>query len=234
MGAYSTQRSTHDLFKLLVVALCATAFFLSDVHAVDPDPLADFCVADLSPSAPRVNGYACKPRSNVTTDDFVYRGFRQAIATDDQIRQSPTGAVVSLLSAKDWPGLNTQGITHARLDFAIGGVIPLHTHPRAAETLFVVKGTIYTGFIGDDNVLYASTLQVGDVTIFPKALLHFQLNVGNETAITFNTLNSQAPGLLVTALQLFKPNITSAVIEKSFGVDATTVQLLKGTYPGHP
>ncbi|KAG0613957.1 hypothetical protein M758_6G140800 [Ceratodon purpureus] len=236
MGAYrSSQRSTLDLLKLLVVALCAsTAFFLGDVHAADPDPLADFCVADLSPNAPLVNGYACKPRTNVTTDDFVYTGFRQAAASDAQIMQSPTGAVVSLAGPKEWPGLNTQGVTHARLDFAIGGVIPLHTHPRAAETLLVLKGTIYTGFISDDNVLYASTLKQGDVILFPKALLHFQLNVGNETAITFNTLTSQSPGLLLSANQIFEPNITSAVIEKSFGIDAAIVKLLKASYPGHP
>jgi hypothetical protein len=44
----------------------------------------------------------------------------------------------------------------------------LHTHPLATETLLVIKGSIYTGFISDDNVLYPSTLQVGDLTIFPK------------------------------------------------------------------
>jgi quercetin dioxygenase-like cupin family protein len=116
--------------------------------------------------------------------------------------QAPTGAVVSLAGPKVWPGLNTQGVTHARLDFAIGGVVPLHTHPRAAETLLVLKGTTYTGFVSDDNVLYAATLQQGDVMLFPKALLHFQLNVGNETAIAFNTLTSQKPGLLLSSNQV--------------------------------
>jgi quercetin dioxygenase-like cupin family protein len=123
-------------------------------------------------------------------------------ASDAEISQAPTGAVVSLAGPQEWPGLNTQGVTHARLDFAIGGVVPLHTHPRAAETLLVLKGTIYTGFVSDDNVLYAATLQQGDVILFPKALLHFQLNVGNETAITFNTLTSQNPGLLLSANQV--------------------------------
>lgn len=207
---------------------------LNVVHAADPDPLADFCVADLSPNAILVNGFPCIPRSKVTVNDFVYTGFRTAGASDAEISQAPTGAVVSLAGPKVWPGVNTQGVTHARLDFAIGGVIPLHTHPRAAETLLVLKGTIYTGFVSDDNVLYAATLQQGDVILFPKALLHFQLNVGNETAITFNTLTSQHPGLLLVANQIFEPNITSAVIEKSFGIDAATAKLLKASYPGHP
>lgn len=201
------------------------------VEAADPDPLQDFCVADLSPTAPLMNGYACKPRSAATADDFVYRGFRKP---GGDVNQAPTGATAAIATPVEFPGLNTQGLTHGRLDFAIGGVVPLHTHPRASETLFVLKGSIYTGFVSDDNVLYAATLQQGDVILFPRALLHFQLNVGNETAITFNTLNSQNPGLLLTANQIFTPNITSAVIEKSFGVDAATAKLLKASYPGHP
>lgn len=209
----------------------ATVLLVGAVHAADPDPLQDFCVADLSPTAPLVNGFACKPRENATVEDFVYTGFRNA---GGDPKQSPTGAVAVIATPVEYPGLNTQGLTHGRLDFDIGGVVPLHTHPRASETLLVLKGSIYTGFVSDDNKLFATTLQAGDVILFPRASLHFQLNVGNETAITFNTLNSQNPGLLLTANQIFTPNITSAVIEKSFGIDADTVKLLKGSYPGHP
>ena len=131
----------------------------------------------------------------------------------------------------EFPGVNTQGISHLRLDFDIGGVLPVHTHPLALETLVVVKGSIYTGFVSDDNVLYASTLQVGDLTIFPKGTQHFQLNVGNETAITFNTLTSQNPGFFMTANQVFETGIPSAVLEKSFGINATTVKSIKGSVP---
>jgi hypothetical protein len=48
------------------------------VQAADPDPLQDFCVADLSPSAPRVNGLPCKDRANVTSKDFLFTDFRTA------------------------------------------------------------------------------------------------------------------------------------------------------------
>ncbi len=48
------------------------------VRAADPDPLQDFCVADLSPSAPRVNGFPCKDRANVTSKDFLFTDFRTA------------------------------------------------------------------------------------------------------------------------------------------------------------
>jgi quercetin dioxygenase-like cupin family protein len=142
-----------------------------------------------------------------------------------------TGANFNPGLVEEFAALNTQGVSHARLDFDIGGVLPLHTHPLAAETLFVLKGSVYTGFISDDNVLYASTLQVGDLTIFPKGTQHFQLNVGNETATTFNTLTSQNPGFLITANQLFETGIPSAVLEKSFGINAKTVKSIQGSVP---
>ena len=141
-----------------------------------------------------------------------------------------TNANFKLATVDEFPGVNTQGISHLRLDFGIGGVLPVHTHPHAAETLLVLKGSIYTGFVSDD-VLYASTLQVGDLTIFPKGTHHFQLNVGNETAVTFNTLTSQSPGFFMTANQVFETGIPSAVLEKSFGINAKTVKSIKGSIP---
>jgi hypothetical protein len=63
------------MMRMLLVALCAAAF-LGAVNAADPDPLQDFCVADLSANAPLVNGFPCKTRSSVTAEDFVFRGLR--------------------------------------------------------------------------------------------------------------------------------------------------------------
>jgi hypothetical protein len=63
------------MMRMLLVALCAAAF-LGAVNAADPDPLQDFCVADLSANAPLMNGFPCKPRSSVAAEDFVFRGLR--------------------------------------------------------------------------------------------------------------------------------------------------------------
>ena len=40
-------------------------------------------------------------------------------------------------------------------------------------------------------------LYPGDVTVFPRGLLHFELNVGKRTALYISALNSQNPGVLV-------------------------------------
>lgn len=67
--------------------------------------------------------------------------------------------------------------------------------------------------------------------IFPRALLHVQLNVGEGNAITFNSLNSQNPGFLLITNQIFVSNITSAVIERSFGASSGTVNKLTKSIP---
>ncbi len=60
--------------------------------AGDPDMLQDFCVADTSSgSAPLMNGFPCKARSLVTSQDFVFTTFREAgltIFTLEEINHS--------------------------------------------------------------------------------------------------------------------------------------------------
>jgi hypothetical protein len=68
---------------LLLAFSCLLALEL--VHASDPDPLQDFCVAYFSTNATRVNGYPCKLRSNVTAKDFVFTGLRSGPAGYGQL-----------------------------------------------------------------------------------------------------------------------------------------------------
>ncbi|CAK9189985.1 unnamed protein product, partial [Sphagnum troendelagicum] len=59
---------------MLLMLLMILLMLLSFEHFVR----LDFCVADFSPNAPRVNGYPCKARANVTSKDFLFTGFRKA------------------------------------------------------------------------------------------------------------------------------------------------------------
>lgn len=47
-------------------------------------------------------------------------------------------------------------------------------------------------------------LYPGDLIVFPRGLLHFELNVGTETAFYLSALNSQNPGTLVSLLLYYK------------------------------
>ncbi|KAJ3679329.1 hypothetical protein LUZ60_017340 [Juncus effusus] len=165
--------------------------------ASDPSPLQDFCVADsISPVV--VNGFVCKNLNLVTVNDFtLVAGFDKPGNT-----KNSAGSNVNLVFASNLPGLNMLGISLARLDFAPGGLVTPHYHPRATE---------------------------GDVFVFPKGLIHFQYNQGQSSAIAISGLSSQNPGLVVVASTFFgaNPSISDDVLVKAFMLEKNTVDWLQ-------
>src|SRR5450759_1691308 len=107
--------------------------------AADADPIQDFCVADAT-SKITVNGLVCKNAADVKVSDFVFHGLNKPGNTNN-----PTANAVTPVFAAQLPGLNTLGISLARLDFAQGGINVPHTHPRATEVLTVLQGELYVG-----------------------------------------------------------------------------------------
>jgi len=188
--------------------------FLS--HAIE----LDFCVGD--PSLPRgPKGYSCKDPSKVTVDDFVYTGFRVGGPTTNTFKNSVNFAV-----SDKYPALNGLGISMARLDFGVGGVIPIHTH-RTSEVIILVEGSIIAGFIDTNNTAYYKMLQVGDVMIFPEAMLHFQVNVGDTPALAFVSLNSANPGFQGVSSSLFAGNLPAKLVEQTTLISPEEVRRLK-------
>ncbi|KAK9664936.1 hypothetical protein RND81_14G078400 [Saponaria officinalis] len=182
--------------------------------------VSDYCVGDLNlPMGPA--GYACKNPNNVTVDDFIFTGFRVGGPTNNIFKNN-----ANLAFANAYPGLNGLGISLGRLDFAVGGVIPLHTH-RTSEVLILIKGRIIAGFIDINNMAYYKTLEVGDVMIFPEGLLHFQVNIGKKPALAFVSLNSANPGFQVTSSALFAGNLPAELVEKTVLLDHAQVIKLR-------
>uniref|UniRef100_A0A803M8L5 Germin-like protein n=1 Tax=Chenopodium quinoa TaxID=63459 RepID=A0A803M8L5_CHEQI len=172
-------------------------------HAIE----LDFCVGD--PTLPRgPQGYACKDPAKVTTDDFVYTGFR-----GEKTPNNVFGNNVTLAFSDVFPAFNGLGISMARLDFAIGGVVPVHSH-RTSEVLILVKGSIIAGFIDTNNTAYYKRLEVGDVMVFPQAMLHFQINVGKTPATAYVSLNGANPALQLTPTALFAGNLPANIAQK--------------------
>lgn len=196
--------------------------------AFDPDPLQDFCVADNTTGV-LINGFPCKPAANVSVNDFVYDGLRSPGNTDNA-----NLAAVTPASVIQFPGLNTLGISAARLDLAKGGVNQPHTHPRATEILLLVEGEVYAGFVTTNNTLFATCLHPGQLFVFPKGLVHFELNVGDGPATGFGFLSSQNPGSLQIAPALFIPNIRVEILEQGFRIDEQTVETIKAKFHTSP
>ena len=73
---------------------------------------------------------------DVTLEDFFCGGLDKPRNTHNNL-----GFNVSLVSATQLAGLNTYGISLARIDYAPYGLNPPHIHPRATEMLTVIEGT---------------------------------------------------------------------------------------------
>ncbi|CAL4935375.1 unnamed protein product [Urochloa decumbens] len=216
-----------------LTALFATLLLLAPLlMATDPDPLQDFCVADLN-GKPSVNGYPCQPSSSAG-DEFL---FSTKIASGGDPLANPNGSNVTELDVNEWPGLNTLGVSMNRVDFAPGGTNPPHIHPRGTEVGMVTRGELLVGIIGtldSGNRYYSKVVHAGETFVIPRGLMHFQFNVGKEPATMVVSFNSQNPGIIFVPLTLFgsSPPIPTPVLVKALRVDAEVVELLKSKFAG--
>ena len=216
--------ATNRSLWVTVAVLVSVALVPTLALAADADPLQDFCVADTK-NALTLNGFPCKPANQVSVADFTSNALANPGSTNN-----PNMAAVTPAFVAQFPGLNTLGISAARIDFAKGGINPPHTHPRATELLLLAKGELYVGFVstnGTVNTLFATVLKAGELFVFPKGLVHFQLNVGSGPALAFASLSSQNPGAQQVAPALFMPNIRDEVLEKGFRIDGKTVDMIQ-------
>ncbi|THU71191.1 hypothetical protein C4D60_Mb08t32940 [Musa balbisiana] len=213
-------------YILLLSALLALA--ASPAMSGDPSALQDLCVADNT-SDVFVNGLACKDPKLVKAEDFSFSGLDKPRNTTNKV-----GSNVTLVNVNRIPGLNTLGISMARVDFAPYGLNPPHIHPRATEILTVLEGSLYVGFVtsNPDNKLFTKMLTKGDVFVFPQGLIHFQFNHGTKNAVALAALSSQNPGLITIANAVFgsKPAISDDVLAKAFQVDEKTVHRIQAQF----
>ncbi|KAI3925764.1 hypothetical protein MKX01_003323 [Papaver californicum] len=218
--------SVKTSFFILIRFFCVILFFISPCYS-DPDQLQDFCVADLNATTTSLNGFPCKPVSQVSSSDFFFIGFDKEGDTNNIF-----GVGVTSGNVLSFPGLNTHGISTNRVDFAPGGVNPLHSHPRATETGVIILGNVLVGFISTTNVYYSNVLEAGNMFVIPKGLVHFQKNVGPGKAIILTSFNSQLPGAAVLPTTLFAshPTIPNDVLAKNFQVDKTVIISIKSKF----
>ncbi|KAI9186569.1 hypothetical protein LWI28_018662 [Acer negundo] len=149
-----------------LVAFVVLALASSFASASDPSPLQDFCVAiDDYKSGVFVNGKFCKDPKHATADDFFFSGLNIPKDTSN-----PLGSNVTQVNVAQIAGLNTLGVSLARIDYAPYGQNPPHTHPRASEILFVQEGTLYVGFVTSNPENNSSPNQNPGVITIAKAV----------------------------------------------------------------
>ncbi|KAK4413039.1 putative germin-like protein 2-3 [Sesamum alatum] len=212
---------------VIVLSIIALNVFYT-AFAFGPIPLQDFCVADPT-SSTRVNGLPCKDPATVQADDFFFSGLHLPGNTTN-----PFGAALTPVTVTQVPGLNTLGLSIARLDFAASGFIPPHTHPRATEILVVLEGSLEVGFIttnpGYKN--FNKVLEKGDVFVVPLGLVHYQRSVGTGNTVAIAALNGQNPGIIAVPSAVFgaEPAINSDYLAKAFLLDKKIVEELQAKF----
>ncbi|KAM3692541.1 hypothetical protein ACJW30_08G096600 [Castanea mollissima] len=204
---------------LVTVAILALAFSLASAY--DPSP-----PQDLSQSTtPILLKYFVRTPIVVTADDFFFPRLNIPASTANKV-----GFNVTLVNVDLLPGLNTLGISLARLDFAPYGLDPPHSHPRASKILVVAEGTLLVGFVtSNPNKLFTKVLNKGDVFAFPIGLIHFQFNIGRTNAIAFAGFNSQNPRVITITNAVFgsNPPINPDVLIKAFQFDKNVIDYLQ-------
>lgn len=176
-----------------------------------------------------VNGVVCKDPKLVQADDFLFRGLHRMGNTSNAV-----GSNVTAVTVDELPGLNTLGISLARIDFAPGGINAPHTHPRATEVLTVIEGRLLVGFVtsNPENRFISKVLEKGDVFVFPQGLIHFQQNIGYGFAVAVAGLSSQKPGAITIANAVFgsNPDIAEDVLAKAFQVNNKVIQQIQSKF----
>ncbi|XP_044437754.1 putative germin-like protein 2-1 [Triticum aestivum] len=215
--------------KFFLLALLA--FSASRALASDPGQLQDFCVADKT-SQVFVNGFACKDPKTTVVEDFYFSGLHMAGNTSNK-----QGSIVTAVNVAQIAGLNTLGVSLARIDYAPYGQNPPHLHPRATEIPTVLEGSLYVGFVtsNPENKLLSKVLNKGDVFVFPQGLIHYQknlVNIGNNEAIAIAALSSKNPGVITIANAVFgsKQTISDDILAKAFQVDKNIIDHIQAQF----
>ncbi|GAB4836282.1 hypothetical protein Ancab_001198 [Ancistrocladus abbreviatus] len=192
---------------------------LNLISASDPDPLQDFCVLESESGSG-----SCKNSSAATVEDFIFSGIKSpGNFTGSGFSSVPVNVNV-------FPGLNTLGMSFVRADFGAGGVNVPHYHPRATEVAFVVEGSIYSGFVDTQGRVFVKVIEKGEVMVFPKGMVHFQMNIGESPATILGSFNSQNPGLVRIPATIFGSEIKDELLEKAFGLNAKELSRLKSKF----
>ncbi|KAF7850405.1 hypothetical protein BT93_L5538 [Corymbia citriodora subsp. variegata] len=221
-----TKVTPSSLQTLVVLALILS-------HArTDPDPLQDYCVADMRNQHPySFNGAPCIDPDSVCISHFT----TSALSKPGNAKANHFGFNVTLTNIANLPGLNTMGLTMARIDIAGDGLVPLHSHPRASEVTICLKGVIGVGFVDTSNRLFTQILRPGESFVFPKGLIHYLYNSDpKNSALAISGLSSQNPGAQIASIAAFmsKPEIPDEVLGKAFQITGQDIAKIRKNLGG--
>ncbi|KAK1567591.1 hypothetical protein Q3G72_013966 [Acer saccharum] len=199
--------SLKDFQLMFFLAVFATVAWMAT--AGDPDILTDFVVP---------------PNSSIPINGSLFTFTRMR----GIIRNPPSTFSATKAAMAEFPALFGQSVSMAILRFPTEGLNPPHTHPRSAELLLLVSGCLEVGFVDTTNELFVQNLQVGDLFVFPKGLVHYQYNADTKNpAIAISFFGSANAGTVSVPWTVFVTGISDGILAEAFKTDVATVQKIK-------
>ncbi|KAI1268196.1 spherulin-1A [Xylariaceae sp. FL1019] len=142
--------------------------------------------------------------------DWVFDFFNQ-----DVYHTYQAGAIINA-NASTFPATVGNGLAMSWVVLGPCAMQPPHYHPRAANYITVVSGSIQTWMMAENNEpVVTNALQKGQMTIFPTGSLHAMQNLGCENATVITALSSEDPGTQTLANSLF--NLPWSIVSAAFG-----------------
>ncbi|XP_061344628.1 germin-like protein 9-3 [Gastrolobium bilobum] len=201
-----------------VLSLIISAFAIMQItRAGDPDILTDYIDLIGLP---------------IDGNFFTYTGFRVLVGQNTP----PPEFKILTASMIEFPALIGQSVSYTVLQFPPSSVNPPHahlrptphTHPRSAELLLVVQGSLQVGFVDTTNKLFTQNLQAGDLFIFPKGLVHFNHNADTKIpALAISASGSANAGRISLPNTLFNTTIDDTVLALAFKTNISIIETLK-------
>lgn len=219
-----------EIHYIFLLHLILGLLYFSSLAKSDPSPLHDYCVADNKNHPTSFsNSVPCIDPNFTLASHFA----TSALSEPGNMNQFRFN--VTLTNTNNLPGLNTLGLAMARIDIAVNGLVPPHSHPRASEVTILLEGSLLVGFVDTSNRLYTQRLRPGDCFIFPKGLVHFLYNTDiSHPALAVSGMGSQNPGAQISSLAAFasKPPIPDYVLQKGFMVSGQDVTRIRKNLGG--
>lgn len=205
-------RSLMKMTRVMFAAVVTLALLVA-AQASDPELTSDFFVA------PGVD------KATLTGDYFTSQVFRDGVNV-----VAPAKIGVKRITSDSFTVLTGLGVSSAMIKYLPGGINPHHTHPRGTEVLLVLEGELSVGLVDTTNKLFTKTLYQGDVFVFPKGLVHYQINMSSRPACVYVAFSSSNPGTVSIPVTLFGSGIPDNVHTAAFKVNNQVVDKLQAPF----
>lgn len=197
-----------------------------------------YCAAVVTMTLLVVVANASDPE--LTTDFFVAVGVNKTTLTADYFTDitlrngvtivPPAKFGAKKVNSESFPVLTGLGVSTALLAFLPGGINPPHTHPRGTEVLAVVDGELTVGLIDSTNKLFTKVLTKSDIFVFPRGLVHFQINLGSKPVEAYAAFSSSNPGTVSLPANLFGSGIANNILQAAFKVSGQVIDQLEAPF----